>query len=506
VFTDEDTLANGMLSASDADGDPLTYNIATNGSIGTAIITNPTTGAFTYTPDPGENGTDKFTFKASDGNASSNIATVTVTINPINDAPAASPGAVITDEDTFANGMLNASDADGDPLTYSIATNGSTGTANITNPTTGAFTYTPDPGENGTDSFTFKASDGNAESNIATVTVTINAVNDPPVASGSCGTTFQDPILPQPYESTLSATDPDSPMLTYALLDPTDGSFRGDGPIITAKGGSVTISNRNTGAFTYQPDTTAGDKRGKDFFEYQVTDTDGLADIATEVVIVNQTIMPLGDSITAGRIDDTGPPVELRGGYRKPLYDALTTAEFNVDFVGSVIHGQDLPDFDFNHEGHGGWTASEIAWGRAGGYPTDGVRAWLDDNPADVVLLHAGTNALDRNNDIDIEVILDEIDQWEASAQGNPVSVILALIVDRDPIDPEVAAFNSNVLILANDRIANGDDIIIANHHDALTYPDDMGDQLHLKESGYIKMATLWFDILTDNNLIDKCP
>jgi hypothetical protein len=72
--------ATGTMSATDADGDPLTYSIVTNGGKGTATITNPSTGAYQYVPADGAIGSDTFTFKANDGTSDSNVATVTVSI------------------------------------------------------------------------------------------------------------------------------------------------------------------------------------------------------------------------------------------------------------------------------------------------------------------------------------------------------------------------------------------------------------------------------------------
>jgi VCBS repeat-containing protein len=178
--TDEDTAVSGALSATDVDGDALTYSIVANGAKGRAVITNAAKGAFTYTPNANANGSDSFTFVASDGVVKSNIATVSITIAPVNDAPAASNGSLSTSEDTAAKGTLSATDVDGDALTYSIVANGAKGTVAITNAATGAFTYTPNANVNGTDAFTFRASDGTLFSNTATVTVTITAVNDAP--------------------------------------------------------------------------------------------------------------------------------------------------------------------------------------------------------------------------------------------------------------------------------------------------------------------------------------
>ena len=92
---------------------------------------------------------------------------------PANNPPSAYGGAFSTAQGVAVNGTLSAEDPDGNPLTYSIVSNGSLGVAKITNATTGAFTYTPNAQATGTDTFTFKVSDGKAESNAATVTVTI---------------------------------------------------------------------------------------------------------------------------------------------------------------------------------------------------------------------------------------------------------------------------------------------------------------------------------------------
>jgi VCBS repeat-containing protein len=175
LTVDEDSVANpGTLVATDADGDALTYSIVTPASHGTATITNAATGAYTYTPDADYNGADSFTFKANDGLADSNTATISVTVDPLPDAPVASNGTLTVNEDSVDNpGTLVATDADGDPLTFSIVTPASNGTAVITNATTGAYTYTPNAGYDGGDSFTFKANDGTVDSNTATITITV---------------------------------------------------------------------------------------------------------------------------------------------------------------------------------------------------------------------------------------------------------------------------------------------------------------------------------------------
>jgi hypothetical protein len=186
--------------------------------------------------------------------------------------------------------------------------------------------------------------------------------NISPVATGTCGTTLQSQVL----TGTLTATDQETPaLLMYSLAD---GST---GPYFTAKGGEVTITDPTTGAFTYQPRSLAEHgERGRDTYDFRVTDPDGGIASATQSVVVDQTIMPLGDSITEGQ---PWPNPETRVAYRLALHDLLAVNGFSFDFVGTLSNGYAVANFDPNHEGHPGWTASELARGRTG-YPTNGVR------------------------------------------------------------------------------------------------------------------------------------
>src|SRR5205814_10592893 len=135
------------------------------------------------------NGPDSFTFKANDGSLDSNTATVTITITAVNDAPVATDQTVTTDEDTAKAITLSATDVEGSPLTYAIVSGPAHGTLTGTAP---ALTYTPAANYSGPDSFTFKANDGSLDSNVATVTIAVTAVNDAPVATDQAVTTDED--------------------------------------------------------------------------------------------------------------------------------------------------------------------------------------------------------------------------------------------------------------------------------------------------------------------------
>ena len=84
-------------------------------------------------------------------------------------------------EDTDLNAALNAADADGDPLTCTVVTPPANGTLTAFDATTGAFTYVPNAGYSGPDSFTFRANDGQADGNAAAVSITVTPPPEPEV-------------------------------------------------------------------------------------------------------------------------------------------------------------------------------------------------------------------------------------------------------------------------------------------------------------------------------------
>ncbi|MGH8055584.1 MAG: cadherin-like domain-containing protein [Stenotrophomonas sp.] len=170
-----------LANDTDPDTDPLTATLVTGPTHGTLTL-NPK-GSFTYTPAPNFNGTDTFTYKANDGPADSNTATVTLTINPTNDAPVAADDAyktsvvkslpVLKPLKVKAPGVLgNDTDLDGDALTAMLVTGPTHGTLTLN--ANGSFTYKPNLLFVGTDTFTYKANDGTATSNVATVKIKVS--------------------------------------------------------------------------------------------------------------------------------------------------------------------------------------------------------------------------------------------------------------------------------------------------------------------------------------------
>ena len=173
-----------LANDSDVDSAALTVSLVSGPAHGT--VTLNADGAFSYTPAANYNGADSFTYKANDGQADSNVATVSLTVTPVNDAPVAVNDSYSTNEDTTltvaAAGVLgNDTDAEGDPLSAILVSGPAHGSMTLN--ANGALSYTPLFNYFGPDSFTYKLNDGQADSNVATVSLTVNPVNDIPVAN-----------------------------------------------------------------------------------------------------------------------------------------------------------------------------------------------------------------------------------------------------------------------------------------------------------------------------------
>lgn len=267
--TPKDTPVGITLSASDQDGPlPLTYTVVTPPSNGSLSGIAP---ELIYTPNGIDTDPDSFNFKVYDGQANSDVATVSITVNAVNDAPVAVDDSYSTYEDTplivpVLDGVLkNDSDFEGDTLTAILVSGPSNGSLTL-NPD-GSFDYTPGSSFTGTASFTYKANDGAADSNPATVTITVNAVNNPPVAAPDTATTDEDTSVN--VNVLKNDSDPDGdPLVVISVTDPPHG---------------VAVANED-GTITYTPDP---DYHGSDSFGYTIDDGKGNTDSATVTITVN---------------------------------------------------------------------------------------------------------------------------------------------------------------------------------------------------------------------------
>jgi hypothetical protein len=343
ISTPRNRAFTGTLVATDADNDPLTFSIVAQPKKGTVVL-NAATGGFTYTPVNSPTGTDTFTFKANDGAADSNIATVTVkfTAAVTNTAPVATNGTLIVSEDNVGTGTLTATDSDGNALTLRILTNGTKGTVAITNAATGAYTYTPVANANGSDTFTFRANDGTADSNTATVAVTISPVNDPPVAAPDAVTTTVDTSVVIAVLSNDSDVDQDQLNVVLPPVIP-------NGTVVANADGTIRFTP-STGfigqtTFTYQAQDTAGASSAPATVTVTVT---GANQPATATPAAVTTAEDTLKAITLAGVDPEGATLTF-GIATPPTHGTLTGTAPNITYVPTPnYYGDDVFFFTVN--------------------------------------------------------------------------------------------------------------------------------------------------------------
>ena len=264
--TDEDTEKDIILSATDVDGDVLTYSIVSNPSNGLVTISGSTA---TYTPSANYNGSDSFTYKVNDGSDDSNTSDVDIIITAVDDAPIALPDFYITEENipliVFTNVGITSNDieVENQALTINLIDDVSHGSLILDSD--GSFSYTPSENYFGEDTFTYTISDGLLTSDTATVTIEILEINYPPVTNDISQSTAED----TPVEITLLATDQNGDNVSFNINNnPSNGSLF-----------------LNEDKVTYSPN---GDFYGVDTFTYSADDgRGGISNISTVTITVD---------------------------------------------------------------------------------------------------------------------------------------------------------------------------------------------------------------------------
>ncbi|WP_420629758.1 Ig-like domain-containing protein [Candidatus Leptofilum sp.] len=299
------------------DGETLTITaVGATSNGGTAVNNSPT---ITYTPAPGYVGQETFTYTISDGNGRTDTATVTITVNDVNEAPIITEGtstSVIMDEDASPTAFsltLNATDGDGDTITWSIQSQGTIGTASASG--TGAskaIGYTPNANMNGSDSFVVRVSDGRGGMDDITVNVTINEQNDDPDAVDDSPSVNEQSSDNSLYPLVNDSIYPDTgETLTITAVGPTDN------------GG--TVVNNGT-SLTYTPDVAF---IGTETFTYTIGDGRGGTDTATISVNVDDVnfspVITEGTTISVTMDEDGSPtPFNLTLNATDPDADTIT--------------------------------------------------------------------------------------------------------------------------------------------------------------------------------------
>ncbi len=278
---DSSTVIDVLANDSDIDGDVLSVAAVTQPAHGVAVVNAD--GTVTYTPVANYNGADSFTYTVTDPDGATDTALVSVTVNPLNDAPVAVDDVAALDEDssTVIEVLDNDSDIDGDVLIVTAVTQPTHGVAVVN--ADGTVTYTPVADYNGPDSFTYTISDGAGGTDTATVSLTVNPLNDAPVAIDDTAATDEDVAL----------------VIAAADLLANDSDIDGDTLTITSftQPAHGSVVDNGDGTFTYTPDANYN---GDDSFTYTVSDGNGASDSAT----VDITVAPVNDAPEA--LDDAG--------------------------------------------------------------------------------------------------------------------------------------------------------------------------------------------------------
>jgi VCBS repeat-containing protein len=256
---DEGGTLNGpsvLDNDSDPEDDPLTAAIAQGPANAANFTLNPN-GTFVYVHDGSETTTDSFTYRAGDGSGQSDPATVTISITPVNDAPQiVGQDTLITDEDTsitIALTDLDIDDPDSAPGAITLTLQAGA------NYTVNGLTVVPQANFNGTLNIGATVSDGQAQSNPATIRVTVRSVND-------------DPVLTMPIDNQVAVEASLFSLDVSGNFDDIDGdnlSFDVDG---LPPSGNITF-NPNTGSISGTP--RVEDARDNDPYIITVTASDG---------------------------------------------------------------------------------------------------------------------------------------------------------------------------------------------------------------------------------------
>ncbi|NLY03119.1 MAG: tandem-95 repeat protein [Rhodopirellula sp.] len=333
-----------LANDSDADGDSLSAVVVAEPANGVLVLNAD--GSFQYTPAEGFVGDDSFTYLASDGQAESNLATVTVSVIRPNSAPVAADdaySAVAGETVSVAEGgvLANDSDGDGDSLSAVVVAEPANGVLVLN--ADGSFQYTPAEGFVGDDSFTYLASDGQAESNLATVTVSVIRPNSAPVAA-------DDAYSVAPGETLAVAEG-------GVLANDSDGDGDSLAAVVLTEPAHGTLVLNADGSFQYTP---AEGFVGDDSFTYLASDGQAESEPAEVVIAVRQTTMRIHLEVSGSAFGSQAGPIwggstfwvnayveDLRdlpqgvvGGAVDVLFDTLALTP-----TGNVAYGEAFSQF-----------------------------------------------------------------------------------------------------------------------------------------------------------------
>jgi Ca2+-binding RTX toxin-like protein len=366
-----DVLANDT----DPDGDSLTVVSTTDAASGTVTVASG--GAtVSYTPDVDFSGSDSFTYTVTDGRGGLATATVSVTVDPANDDPDVEDDAATTPEDTpvAIDVLTNDEEPEGAALTISDVSGAEHGTPVIGNAGT-AIVYEPDPDFNGTDVVEYTVTDGADGVEAGEITVTVTAVNDPPVARGDSAAVAAGGSVVLAVVAN-DAPGPANESGQALAVSSVGQAGHGSAELVT--GGS------DAGKVRYTP---ASGFTGSDTFAYTISDGEATSTGSVSIQVrrlvngsmcgLTATIQgtpasdvlsgtPGDDVIRAGRGNDT---IDGNGGHDivcgGPGADRISTAE-GADRIAGGSGSDTISSGSANDRVRGGFGRDEISTGAGG--------------------------------------------------------------------------------------------------------------------------------------------
>lgn len=321
-----DASAGVLANDGDNDSGELTSTLVTGPIHGT--LTFKQDGSFTYVPDANYFGEDSFTYRAADNVGTGNVAKVTIVVTPLPDDPSPTVDSYAVDEDSVLtvdvdSGVLaNDIDVDNDELTATVDTGPTSGTLQLNSD--GSFSYTPAADFFGEDSFSYTVSDGTTTSDPVVVTLTVNPLEDVPLATDDSYGVDEDGSLAVAAASGVLANDSDADGDTLSVtldVGPTDG----------------TLTLEEDGSFTYVPDA---DFFGTDTFTYLVSDGTSESQAVVTISVEGQPDAPSAiDDDFSVLIDDPEQTLDVLGNDTSDPDDdeALTVISITQGSEGGTV-------------------------------------------------------------------------------------------------------------------------------------------------------------------------
>ncbi|AOW78266.1 hypothetical protein A3Q34_16300 [Colwellia sp. PAMC 20917] len=417
----------------DTDEESL-INILTVSNISQAnhgVVLNNNDGTITYSHDGSETLSDSFTYTINDGTVDSAPATVSITITAVNDTPVAANDVASVNENGNVIIALRSNDSDAETPNGALTVTNLSVTSNgtIVNNNDGTVTYSHDGSETLSDSFTYTINDGTVDSAPATVSITITAVNDTPVAANDVASVNENGNVIIALRSNDSDAETPNGALTVTNLS------------VTSNG---TIVNNNDGTVTYSHD---GSETLSDSFTYTINDgtvDSAPATVSITITAVNDTPVAANDVASVNENGNVIIALRSNDSDAETPNGALTVTNLSVTSNGTIVNNND-GTVTYSHDG------SETLSDSFTYTINDGT---VDSAPATVSITITAVN--------DTPVAANDV----ASVNENGNVIIALRSNDSDAETPNGALTVTNLSVTSNGTIVNNNDGTVTYSHD----------------------------------------